>query len=323
MSKVNNKFITMCYENYACPNMKEFVFSCKGRPFAMLSSHQQIPVPTLSLIDFNLVQDLGMKMFDIQCSKYTFAGSKLRILGKINQTVQCVKNGKLTGNLHIKANVVEDLKSTFDTHSIAGIKMAKLLSSEVDCSHDEEKPPTSPPRSSPSSPTASTPSGLSSPPGFPSVPQYPPSPTPRIQTVRHEPPVPVNKPPPGHVRKLQLKPDNNRYRSWHQGRVVGLIHHTTGLRLAEVDVLRLDDDPLKTPEDLIFSDYCRYPGLHVAVNDVVLYRDHDRTPGLSWDEGRSRIHVVYNDEEVDILLKSHGVKIPECPPERLPGGYYG
>ena len=108
MSKVSNKFITMCYENYACPNMKEFVFSCKGRPFAMLSSHQQIPVPTLSLIDFNLVQDLGMKMFDIQCSKYTFAGSKLRILGKINQTVQCVKNGKLTGNLHIKANVVED-----------------------------------------------------------------------------------------------------------------------------------------------------------------------------------------------------------------------
>ena len=103
---------------------------------------------------------------------------------------------------------------------------------------------------------------------------------------------------------------------------MGLIQHTTGLRLAEVDVLRQDGDPLKAPDDLIFSEYCRYPGLDVAVNDVVLYRDHDRTPGLSWDEGRSCIRVVYNEEEVD-LLKSHGVEIPECPPERLPGGYYG
>ena len=159
MSKVSNKFITMCYENYACPETKEFVLSCKGRPFAMLSSQrQQIPVPTLSLIDFNLVQDLGMKMFDIQCSKFTFAGSKLRILGKINQTVQCVKNGKLEGNLHIKANVVEDLKSTFDTHSIAGTKLAKLLCTEVDRSRDEEKPPTSPPASRPGTLPSRTPS---------------------------------------------------------------------------------------------------------------------------------------------------------------------
>ena len=337
MSKVSNKFITMCYENSACPDMKEFVFSCKGRPFAMLSSQHRIPVPTLTLIDFNLVQDLGMKMFEIQCSKFTFAGSNLRILGKINQTVQCVKNGKLTGNLHIKANVVEDLKKTFETHSIAGTKMAKILLAEAGNSQDVEKLPSSPPpsrsgmpstrtpsldssRSSPSSPTDSTPSGLSSPPGFPSVPQY--SPTPRVQAVRHEPSVAVNKPPPGYVRKLQLKPDKNRYRSWHQGRVVGLIQHTTGLRLAEVDVLREDGDPLKGPDDLIYSEYCQYPGIHVDVNDVVLYRDYDRTPGLSWDEMRSRILVVYNDEEVD-LLSSHGVKIPECPPERLPGGYYG
>ena len=125
----------------------------------MLSSQrQQIPVPTLSLIDFNLVQDLGMKMFDIQCSKFTFAGSKLRILGKINQTVQCVKNGKLEGNLHIKANVVEDLKSTFDTHSIAGTKMAKLLCTEVDHSRDDEKPPASPPASRPGTLPSRTPS---------------------------------------------------------------------------------------------------------------------------------------------------------------------
>ena len=107
-------------------------------------------------------------MFDIQCSKLTFDGSMLRILEKIHQTVQCVKNGKLEGNLHIKANVVEDLKSTFDTHSIAGTKLAKLLCTEVDRSRDEEKPPTSPPASRPGKLPSRTPSSGSSRPSPPS-----------------------------------------------------------------------------------------------------------------------------------------------------------
>ena len=338
MPRVSSKFITMCYDNY--PDLKEFVFSCKGRPFAMLSS-QQIPVPTLSLIDFDLAQDLGMKLKDIQCSKFTFAGSKLRILGKISQTIQCVKDGKLQGNVHIKANVVEDLKKTFDTHSIAGEKMTKLLFSSEAAVEDpspvskkSDKVKTSPPPSpTPSvtrschsgfggspvrnvygtaSPvgsssgrsTFSTPSpGRSSPPGFPSVPQY--SRQQHQPEVTHdEPMAPMNKPPPGYRcrRRLQLKPARNKYRNWHQGRVVEIIRPG----LAFVDVLRPGGKAC-------FSEYCQYPGLRVEVNDVVLFHDHDFTPDLSWDGSKPHIRVVYSEEEVD-QLKARGVEIPDCPP---------
>ena len=341
MSKINNKFITMCYENFACPDMKEFVFSCKGRPFAMMSS-QRIPVPTLSLIDFKLVQDLGLKLQDIQCSKFSYAGSNLRVLGKIKQTVQCVKNGKLGANIHIKANVVEDLKQTFDTHSIAGVKLTKFLSSVADELQEEskeQKPPSSssnlvvrtppPPSTSPRnpssssprpSPAASTPSsgGLSSPlrspPGFP-VPQYRFT-NPGLRINHDEPRAPLNKPPLGTVRRLQLKPEDNWRRTWQHGRVMKILRPG----LAEVDVLKLSSHPLMA--DSISSEDCHYPGLEVAVNDVVLFHAYDHTPGLPREEALPRICVVYNDEEVG-LLKSHGVNLPECPPERLPRGYYG
>ena len=346
----------MCYDNY--PDMREFVLSCKGRPFAMMSS-QRIPVPTLSLIDFQLVQDLGLKMSEIQCSKLTFAGSKLRILGKINQTVQCVKNGKLEGNLHFKANVVEDLKSTFDTHSIAGNKMTKLLTDPAASCPDDNisspritspsRPSTPPPaarksspstprtqppdartsaRSTPRTPTSaaartskpSTPTSSTSarsahsPPGFPTIPQYSP---PRPEVSYSEPSAALSKPPLGYVRRLQLRPASDEYVSWHHGRVTRIPRPDC----ASVDVLRLEGDPLYE-DNPVYSEYCRYPGLNVAVNDVVLFHGWDNDPELSWEESKPHIRVVYNTEEVD-HLKSHGVKIPDCPPERLPGGYYG
>ena len=121
----------------------------------------------------------------------------------------------------------------------------------------------------------------------------------------------MNRPPPGYVRTLQLKPDRNQFRSWHQGRVVEI----TRPGLAYVDVLRPGGKNF-------FSEYCQYPGLKVEPNDVVLFHDHDRSPDLSWEEARSRIWVVYSQEEVE-TLKSKGVRIPDCPPECLPGGYYG
>ena len=85
----------------------------------MLST-QKLPVPSLSLIDYNLVRDLGLKMEELQCSKFSYGGSRFRILGKISQTVQTITDGVISGTVHIRANVVEDLRKTFDCHSIAG-----------------------------------------------------------------------------------------------------------------------------------------------------------------------------------------------------------
>ena len=82
-------------------------------------------------------------MTDLQCAKLYYGGQKLRILGRISTSVQCISDGVQSGNLHFKANVVQDLYQCFDTHSIAGTKMsAKLIGPpfEVDQSEDSTEP---------------------------------------------------------------------------------------------------------------------------------------------------------------------------------------
>ena len=122
--KRDQKFITHCYDNY--PEQREFVFAMKGRPFSMLST-EKLPVPSSTLIDHNLVRELGLKLDDIQCTKFSYAGHRFRILGKISQTIQTVHNGVIFGTAHMRASVVENLSNIFDSHSIAGKKMAELL----------------------------------------------------------------------------------------------------------------------------------------------------------------------------------------------------
>ena len=106
--------------------MKEFVFSFKNRPFGVAVS-PSLPVPTTSLIDFNLVQQLGITMNNIQYRKFSYNNFKLRIAGNISVTAQCVKSGTLSGNVHLKALVVIDLHNCLDVDSIAGAKMAVRL----------------------------------------------------------------------------------------------------------------------------------------------------------------------------------------------------
>ena len=72
---------TMC-NRY--PNKEiEHIFASKGRPFGCLTS-PHIPTPTSTLMDYNLVKDLGLKMYDLQYQKFSYCGHKLRILGKVS-----------------------------------------------------------------------------------------------------------------------------------------------------------------------------------------------------------------------------------------------
>ena len=106
---------------------KEFIFCVKGRPFPCLIS-PYLPTPSASLVDYNLVRDLGLKMTDLQCQKFSFAGFKMRILGKVSISVQCIQDGVSSGAFHIKGNVVLDLNKNLDTECVAGSKMeAQLL----------------------------------------------------------------------------------------------------------------------------------------------------------------------------------------------------
>ena len=106
---------------------QEYVFSCRGRPFAALVS-PNFPTPTSSLLDYDLIKSLGLKLTDLQCKKFYFAGNKFRILGRVSTTVQCVQNGRSGSNFHLKGLVISDLYKVLDTHCIAGNKMQQQIS---------------------------------------------------------------------------------------------------------------------------------------------------------------------------------------------------
>ena len=123
-SSSSNNNVTMF--NKFDGGLNEFIFSYKNRPFGMAIS-PSLPVPTTSLIDFNLVQQLSLPMTNIQYRKFSYNNLKLRIAGQVSVTAQCVKSGKLSGNIHLKAFVVIDLQNQLDVDSVAGSKMAVRL----------------------------------------------------------------------------------------------------------------------------------------------------------------------------------------------------
>ena len=82
-----NSRVTMKYD-YGNKD-QEHVFCYKNRPFAMLVS-SNLPTTTSNFIDHFLVQELGIKISDLQCKKICFGGRKLRLLGKVSCTVQCI-----------------------------------------------------------------------------------------------------------------------------------------------------------------------------------------------------------------------------------------
>ena len=106
----------MCY-NYNDWE-KEYVFAYHGRPFSVLVS-KNFPTPSSSYVGHHLVLELGLKLKEVQCKKISFCGKKLRLLGKVSCTVQCVVDGSFLGNFNFKASVIEDIKFHFDLHCIA------------------------------------------------------------------------------------------------------------------------------------------------------------------------------------------------------------
>ena len=210
MKFAENNDVTMKY-SYGNQD-EEFVLCYRSRPFSVLSS-SSLPTPSGSYIDHLLVRELGIKMTDLQCKKFSFGGVKLRLLGKISVTVQSVKDGRASGNLHLTANVVENLYQHFESHCVAGKRTYNILTGGVSTSSGAPSETSSPSRSSRSQSPASTPSRATtpvrrppwqtkgtpdvitswppsptkSPPGFHPVPQYPrPSQSPDT-TVHHGP----------------------------------------------------------------------------------------------------------------------------------------
>ena len=132
----------------------EFILCCKGRPFAVLVS-PHTPTPTSTLLDYDLARSLGLKLTNLQCRKYSFAGYKLRVLGTVTTAVQCVQNGKVGSTFHLRCDVVADLYSTLDTHCVASAKLQQHLGSqEVIVIVDDVVKPLAPDAEAPPGPRA-------------------------------------------------------------------------------------------------------------------------------------------------------------------------
>ena len=110
---------TMC-NRYANKDT-EYIFCVRGRPFGCLSS-PHLPTPTSTLIDYNMVKDIGLKMTDLQYTKFAYCGNKLRILGKVAITVQTIHEGLASGSIPFKANV-----TTSSQHKILGYALIFLI----------------------------------------------------------------------------------------------------------------------------------------------------------------------------------------------------
>ena len=120
----NDRMFTTSY-SYGSDD-KEYLFSCKGRPFVALVS-PNLPTPSSSLIDYDLIRKMGLTMTDLQCRKLYFGGHKMRILGRVSTAVQCIKDGRINGNFHVKGLVIADLYQMMETHCVAGARMQERL----------------------------------------------------------------------------------------------------------------------------------------------------------------------------------------------------
>ena len=111
INRRSNHEVHLCYGN----KDEEYVLCYKSWPFCILSS-SSLPTPNGSYIDYLLVRKL-----------FCCGGVKIRLLGKIPVIVQSVKDGRTSGNLHLTANVVDNLYQHFETHCVAGKKTNEIL----------------------------------------------------------------------------------------------------------------------------------------------------------------------------------------------------
>ena len=310
--KIVKNEVTLCCEE--SPQLREFVFAIKGRTFSMMAA-DSLPIPTTTLIDHNLVRELRLEVKDLKCQKFAYGGSNFRILGRVCQTIQTIKNGAVHGTVHMQAHVVENLSATFSSHSIAGKRMRELLDNKSSLKGRSQPGEERQARQSQLSPAKT------SPPSTPSTPSTPPRRSPAPKSPLPSPPSKVSPAPP----TLSPKPDDQHF----YGRIV-MKRFRNSVRVLEVDYC-INDGPYcstataEPPVDI--EDY-----LKVKMGEAVLIQrlEHCRLPRTKDCDGsyiddcccQVKFKKIYTGDE-EAQLRSIGVVFPEVPPDLHPGGYYG
>ena len=104
----------------------DFTFVCSKIPFAV-SCSSNLPHLEHNLIDLDLVIKMKIQLKNIKVSRLHLLGHSFRAVGFVNQTVQCVHNGKISGTINLQAKVVRNLYEMFDVDCIASAKTYERL----------------------------------------------------------------------------------------------------------------------------------------------------------------------------------------------------
>ena len=103
----------------------DFTFVCKKIPFAISCSN--LHQGDTNLIDLDLVIKMKIPLRNIKVTRMSLLGHDVRAVGRIKQTVQCVKNGRVQGNIHLEGRVVRDLYSLLEVDCLASSKTYERL----------------------------------------------------------------------------------------------------------------------------------------------------------------------------------------------------
>lgn len=124
----------------------DYTFVCKKIPFAITCS-QDFQDFGCNLIDLDLVNKMKLHLRNIKVCRMEILGHNMRSVGTIKQTLQCVKDGKTVGTIHLAAKVVRDLSNNFNVDCLASYNTYSRLTGrdtgvkeQISCKLDSDIP---------------------------------------------------------------------------------------------------------------------------------------------------------------------------------------
>ena len=115
----------------------DYTFICKRIPFAV-SCTSTLPAGPYNYIDLDLVNKMRIPLLNIKVTRMCLHGHDVRAVGFIEQTVQCVSEGRVQGTVHLRAKVVRDLFNLLNVDCVASTSTHTRLTGH--------EPPWPPPR---------------------------------------------------------------------------------------------------------------------------------------------------------------------------------
>ena len=118
--------MTINTDKVSVENGTDFTFVCRNIPFA-ISCSSVLPHGDVNLIDLDLLNKMKIPLRNIRVTRMSLLGHDVRAVGRIKQTIQCVRHGRVQGTVHLEGKVVRDLFSIFGVDCLASSRTYERL----------------------------------------------------------------------------------------------------------------------------------------------------------------------------------------------------